>query len=192
MSAPTDSNLNDMGPNEAHVLAWNDRLQEWLDGDLSDADRRAVDAHLATCSICPDQLEELRELDTLLSAAAPRLSLDAAFDARLMLEVDAFDHQQRARLRQKLEQERQQQLQSLSRRWKQSLAFVIPGVVAALALIFALVASLDHSGLSRSLTAESTGELGRNAALYVQAAFIALIGGGIGLTVARWLSSAAD
>jgi len=179
-------------PHEAHLLDWNDRLQEWLDGELSETERRVVDAHLATCAMCPEQLELLRELDGTLAVAAPRLQLDAAFDTRLMREIDAIDDQQRIRMRQRLEQERQAQLRSLSRHWRRSLAFVIPGVVAAMALIFALIGSLDHSDISRNLLIQGSGEFARHSALYVQALIIAVIGGGIGLTVARWLSSAAD
>lgn len=187
MSSPTHSD-----PHEDHILAWNDRLQDWLDGDASAAERRAVESHLAICAICPEQVEAFRALDSALAVAAPRLELDAAFDARLMREVEAFDHQQQVRLRQKVEQEREAQLRSLSRRWKQGLAFIVPGVVAAMALIFALIGSIDHSEISRSLSLDSAGELGRHASLYVHAAIIALVGAGIGLPVARWLSSAAD
>jgi anti-sigma factor RsiW len=37
-----------------------DRLSEYLDGELSAADRASVDAHLADCAACRTTLEELR------------------------------------------------------------------------------------------------------------------------------------
>ena len=43
-----------------------------------------------------------------------------------------------------------------------------------------------------ALAAAGAAEFGGHSALYVQTLIIVTIGGGIGLTVARWLSSAAD
>jgi predicted anti-sigma-YlaC factor YlaD len=48
-----------------------DRLDEWVDGTLSDAERRDVEVHLATCPACRREEERLRELLTH-AAALPR------------------------------------------------------------------------------------------------------------------------
>jgi len=186
LSNPTANPLDD------HRLAWMDRLQDRLDGDLDEAERREVDAHLADCTSCQAQLAQFEALDQVLLAATPRLSLDAAFDARLLSEIDAIDEQQRTRLRERIEQERQETLRGLSRRWRQSLAFVVPGVIAGIALALALLGWLPHSGVSQAFVSEGANELGSQSTVYLQAFTIALLGGGIGLTVARWLSSAAD
>ena len=39
-----------------------DRLSEYLDGELSPADRAAVDAHLAQCAACRSTLDDLRRV----------------------------------------------------------------------------------------------------------------------------------
>jgi len=40
--------------------AWIDRLSEYLDGDLAEAERQALEAHLGVCEDCAATLEELR------------------------------------------------------------------------------------------------------------------------------------
>ena len=46
-----------------------DRLSEYIDGELTEAERSAIDAHLATCADCHEVLEDLRAI----VATAPRL-----------------------------------------------------------------------------------------------------------------------
>jgi anti-sigma factor RsiW len=41
---------------------WTDRLSEYLDGELDDAERVALEAHLATCADCTTVLAELRRV----------------------------------------------------------------------------------------------------------------------------------
>jgi anti-sigma factor RsiW len=41
---------------------WTDRLSEYLDGELDDAERVALEAHLATCAACAAILAELRRV----------------------------------------------------------------------------------------------------------------------------------
>jgi predicted anti-sigma-YlaC factor YlaD len=41
---------------------WTDRLSEYLDGDLAEAERMALDAHLETCAGCRDTLAGLRRI----------------------------------------------------------------------------------------------------------------------------------
>ncbi|HJR59358.1 MAG TPA: zf-HC2 domain-containing protein [Vicinamibacterales bacterium] len=50
-----------------------DRLSEYLDGDLSDADHAAVDSHLAVCTACRTVLDDLRAI----AGAAGRLPVTA-------------------------------------------------------------------------------------------------------------------
>lgn len=56
-------------------------LSAWLDGELMDAQRREVEAHLAGCVSCARHLEELRAVDTLArglpSVAVPDGYLEA-------------------------------------------------------------------------------------------------------------------
>jgi hypothetical protein len=53
------------------------RLDEYLDGELADADRAGVDAHLASCGACRSELERSRKLEAVLR----RLPAGAAPDA---------------------------------------------------------------------------------------------------------------
>ena len=41
---------------------WIDELSDYMDGDLVDEDRAALEAHLAECGDCRDALADLREL----------------------------------------------------------------------------------------------------------------------------------
>lgn len=41
---------------------WTDRLSEYLDGELADAERVALEAHLATCADCTTVLADLRRV----------------------------------------------------------------------------------------------------------------------------------
>jgi anti-sigma factor RsiW len=77
MTAPTSPSTAAL----EHQLAWNDRLQDWLDGDLSASDTAKLQAHMADCAMCRARAGELQELDSKLRSSAPRLVLDDAFDA---------------------------------------------------------------------------------------------------------------
>jgi tetratricopeptide (TPR) repeat protein len=50
---------------------WTDRLSEYLDHELSDRDRMALDAHLATCQECRTTLEELRAVVARAASLQP-------------------------------------------------------------------------------------------------------------------------
>src|SRR5690348_18278932 len=41
---------------------WTDRLSEYVDGELTPAERTALEAHLAACGACRETLEELRRV----------------------------------------------------------------------------------------------------------------------------------
>lgn len=181
-----------MPTNPEHLLEWNDRLQDWLDGDVGDQEAATLGTHLAQCPLCSARLEELTELDRSLQAAAPRLSLDAAFDERLLAQIDSIDESKRAEARRRIEQELQQNLRELSRGWRRALAFVIPGVIAGIALAFALTAWMDDTGLTRTLAIEGAGQLGSGSSEQIQLALTTLLGAGLGLVVARWLAGVTD
>jgi anti-sigma factor RsiW len=172
-----------------HELAWNDRLQDWLDGDLTAADAVALQAHMADCAMCRARAEELQALDRNLRSAAPRLALDDAFDAKIFAQIEAIDDSQRAAARQRLEQELQQNLQTLARGWRRALLFILPGVVAGVALAFALTWWLTDAGLMRALIVQSAAEFGSGNSGLVQPIATALLGATLGAMIARWLAS---
>ena len=51
---------------------WNDRLSEYLDGELTPDERTSLEAHLATCRECTDTLAELRAVVARAGALVPR------------------------------------------------------------------------------------------------------------------------
>lgn len=175
-----------------HHLAWNDRLQDWLDGDQSPADAAALQAHMADCAMCRARAAELQELDSKLRSAAPLLALDASFDAKLFAQIEAIDDSQRAEARSRMEQELQQNLQALARGWRRGLLFVISGVIAGVALALGLAWWLADADLMRTLIVQSAGELGANSSDMVRVIVMTLLGAGVGGIVARWLASVAE
>jgi anti-sigma factor RsiW len=178
-----------------HRLEWNDRLLDWLDGDVEAGEWTLIEAHLRECRICQAQLAEFRQLDGALRTAAPPMSLDATFDQRLYERIGAIDaaaeEKRRAQARERIEQELQQNLHALSRGWRQALGIVIPAVIASVAIAFMLSVWLDHSGLTQQLVANAPKGLAQNSGL-IHWVVIALLGTGIGLIVSRWLASVVD
>lgn len=55
---------------------WIDRLSEYLDGELTDAERAALESHLASCRECMTTLAELREVAARAAALMPRPPAD--------------------------------------------------------------------------------------------------------------------
>ena len=182
------SSIPTLSAGQEHHLEWNDRLQDWLDGE-TDA---SVETHLGSCGICQARLAELEQLDQALTAAAPKMSLDAAFDARIFAQIDGMDESKRIAARQRIEQELQENLRALSRGWRRTLAFVVPGVVAGVAIAFALATWFDDSGLVRTLAAENARAIGVHAPDLIRMTLTALFGATVGLVVARWLATVAD
>ena len=175
-----------------HELAWNDRLQDWLDGDLNAADEAALQAHLADCAMCRARADELQALDESLRSASPRLALDNAFDAKIFAQIEAIDDSKRAAQRQRIEQELQQNLQALKRGWLRALLFIVPGVIAGVALTFALATWLNDAGLMHTLIVQSAAEFGSGNSSQVQLIVMTLLGAGLGGTLARWLASVVE
>jgi anti-sigma factor RsiW len=181
-----------MIPDHEHELLWNDRLQDWLDGDASGPEAELVERHLGECSVCQARLAEFEQLDAQLTATLPGASLDAAFDARIFARIEAIDETQRAAARARIEAELQQNLGQLARGWRRALAFLAGGIAGGLALSFTLTAWLEESGLAGALVSYSESELGTTGASFVQTGLTAIFGAVLGIIVARWLTSATD
>lgn len=174
-----------------HSLEWNDRLQDWLDGDLDAAETAALHTHIADCALCRARADELQELDRSLSSAAPRLALDDAFDARIFAQIDAIDDSKRAEARRRMEEELQQNLQALARGWRRSALVIASGVVAGVALAFGLTSWLSDASLMQTLITESA-KLGSNNTGSVQLITTAVLGAGLGGAIARWLATVVE
>jgi anti-sigma factor RsiW len=175
-----------------HELAWHDRLQDWLDGDLGATETAALQAHLADCAACRARAEELRELDRNLVSALPPLALDDAFDARIFAQLDAIDESKRAATRHRMEQELQQNLQALARSWRRSVLVIVSGVVAGVALALGLASWLSDASLMHTLIAQSAAEFGPGNSAQVQVIAMTLLGAGVGGVIARWLATVVE
>jgi anti-sigma factor RsiW len=174
-----------------HHLEWSDRLQDWLDGDLSGADGAALQAHMADCALCRARADELQELDRSLVSAAPRLALDGTFDARIFAQIDAIDDSKRAEARRRVEMELQQNLQALARGWRRALLFIVPGVVAGVALAIGLASWLNDASLMQLLVTQSA-KLGSGNSGQVHLIVTAVLGAGLGGMIARWMASVVE
>ena len=175
-----------------HHLEWNDRLQDWLDGDLDAADAAALQAHMADCVTCRARADELQALDRSLRSASARLALGEAFDAKIFAQLDSIDDSQRAEARRRIEQELQQNLQALARGWRRAFLFVVPGVIAGVALAFALTWWLADAGVMHTLIAQSAAEFGSDNSGQVRLIATTLLGAGLGGMIARWLASVVE
>lgn len=175
-----------------HSSGWNDQLQDWLDGELDAAASAAFAAHLNGCVECRQTVEGFAQLDAALAAASPPLELNATFDAGLLARIDAIDESRRAEARRRLELELQQQLHALSRIWRRTLAFVIPGVIAGMALAFVLTGWFDSSGLTNTLVAQGTAGLGQDSTDFLRIGVTTLLGAALGALVAPWLARLAE
>jgi len=172
-----------------HDIEWNDRLQDWLDGDLDAADAATLQAHMADCAECRARAAELQSLDRSLRSAAPRRVLDDSFDAKIFAQIETIDDSQRAAARQRIEQELQQNLQALARGWRRAVWFIVPGVIAGVALAFALTWWLADASVMRALIVESAAEFGSGNSGQVQLIATTLVGAGLGGLIARWLAT---
>ena len=183
-------------PDTSHAQQWHDRLQDWLDGELTASESAFIEAHLAGCADCQQSMADFEQLDEALVGLTPPLRLTAAFDQSLFAQIDAIDDSKRIEARRKLEAEWQQQMHALSRNWRRTLAFVIPGVVAGIAIAFALMSWLDSSGLTNQLVAEGAaelgGKLGGNSVDLLRIGMTTVVGAALGMLVAPWLARLAD
>jgi anti-sigma factor RsiW len=75
---------------------WTDRFSAYLDGELDDAARRRVDAHLASCAECARVLDELRRVTAWAREYPGRAperdawpAIRAAIDARKVVSLPA-------------------------------------------------------------------------------------------------------
>lgn len=170
-----------------HHLEWNDRLQDWLDGDVDPADGDAFAAHLRDCVLCQQRVEEFSALETALFAANPPPSLSDSFEIRLFEQIDSVNEAQRAAARQRVEQELQENLQALSRSWRRTWAFVIPGMLGGVLLAFALVGSFDAAAVTAKIAGDELANPGS-----LQAILTGLLGAALGGFMSGWLAKVAD
>jgi anti-sigma factor RsiW len=130
----------------AHETIWNERLQDLADGVLPPEGRALVEAHVATCDACRQQLASLRRLDEFLALALPAPRLGAEFDARILQSVaDGPSAGSIAGRRSQFELEHRSRLDSLRRGLRQQWRSSIPDLIAGGAVLAAALPILERA-----------------------------------------------
>jgi anti-sigma factor RsiW len=124
---------------------WEERLQDWLDGDIDASESQLVSAHAATCPTCGERLAALRALDDQLSVGLPPVALGQAFNRRVLAATGLLSRDTAAPAR--LEREWQQQKTWLLRGRRRIFFWVSIDILAVAALV-ALVASFGSRPIS--------------------------------------------
>jgi anti-sigma factor RsiW len=166
---------------------WDERLQDWIDGDLDPSGAAALEAHVAGCSACQARMSGFRALDTTLAKALAPPALSEAFDRRLLEHVDRASTSERTAARARLEREWQAQMRAFSRQWRHALGSMLLNLLLGTALLVALLARLGAPSLVSRLI-EQSGQLTHYASLRPASAAMVAVAG---LTVAAlWLTRA--
>lgn len=115
---------------------WTDRLSEYLDGELDDAERVALEAHLATCADCTAVLTDLRRVVARAQALddrPPAHDLWNGIAERIGVSTDDLAR----------------------RRARRRLSFTIPQLIAASVALVAVSAGVARLVLQPTATRET-------------------------------------
>ncbi len=78
---------------------FSDRLSAYLDGELPDAERLALEQHVGSCRECTAELESLRRVSRMLKAwDAPQLSMISMARLHRAVDRESFSHLRRLAL----------------------------------------------------------------------------------------------
>lgn len=75
-------------------MRWQEQISAYIDGELSEEEHRDLEAHLASCPRCVEELRSLQRLKTLIGEKEP-MKAGAFFWTRL---AAALEDQQRAEM----------------------------------------------------------------------------------------------
>jgi anti-sigma factor RsiW len=139
-------------PDSADHFEWDERLQDWIDGDLDAAESAALEAHIAGCRPCQARLSAFRTVDEALSESLPGQTLPESFDRVVLERIDVASKAGRAAARARIQREYQDEIGAFSRQWRTALRSMILNVVVATALLAAFLTRLSGSFSAASLT----------------------------------------
>jgi anti-sigma factor RsiW len=172
-----------------HDTAWNDRLQDWLDGDVDAQEQALIESHLQSCDRCQQAFDALQALDNQLATTISLTQLDHSFDARLLAQSGAMNDAERVAARERAHAQLQADFEALSRNWKQTLLGLLPSILAGIAFTLALTLYFDTAQWLESFAADSAGEIAGVSSNLVHLLLTSAMGASIGYTIARWLSA---
>ena len=116
---------------------WTDRLSEYLDGELADAEQVALEAHLATCAGCTSVLADLRRVvgrAQALDDRPPARDLWPGIAERIGVSTDDL----------------------AKRRARRRVSFTVPQLIAASVTLVALSAGVARLVMEPTSTAVAT------------------------------------
>lgn len=133
---------------------WTDRLSDYLDGELPDADRRAVEAHLRSCAACAAVLNDLKRVVARAQgvAGAPRPPASDLWEG-IAARIETAP--QRPIVGQGRESSGNPRVASFTPRPARRISFTLPQLAAAAALIAAVSGGIVWAALSRPDAARS-------------------------------------
>src|SRR5579862_6150302 len=121
---------------------WEERLQDWIDGELDPAAAATLDAHLTTCAICQSRGTVLRAVDGTLARLIGQPRLDESFDRALLERVSIEAQADRIAARARATQERNRHLAALARQWRRSLGLLVLSALVGTVLLGTLARTL--------------------------------------------------
>ena len=125
-------------PDAPEYCDWEERLQDWIDGDLDPAQSAAFDEHIAGCLSCHARMNALQALDAALSRSFSQETPEESFDRRVLERIAAAATADRAAARARVEREWRDQMAALSRQWRNAWRSMILNGLAGAALLVAL------------------------------------------------------
>ncbi|MBV8909237.1 MAG: zf-HC2 domain-containing protein [Gammaproteobacteria bacterium] len=124
---------------------WDERSQDWIDGDLDPSGSAALEAHIAGCARCRARRSAIQAVDSTLSRSLPREALSADFDRSVLARIERAPMSDRAAARARLEQAWQAEVGAFARQWRSALRSMVLNALLAAALLTAFLTRLPAS-----------------------------------------------